>query len=387
MFVNKKLQINSKYFYKILELLNGSRLIGGCVRDALIGIANSDIDIATKMLPIEVINKLTENGIKVVPTGIQFGTVTAFLDNEKFEITTLRKDINCFGRYANVQFTNNFEEDAARRDFTINALSYCPIEEKLYDYFNGLQDIEQKRVVFIGNAEERIKEDYLRILRFFRFSGNYAKQIDQPSLAACIKLKKEIKSLTRERIKLEMDKIIITNNAPDILQIMFDNQILQIIFPIKNYNSSSLQEAISFNIVSYLFLYSLLFYAATEITVKSLLSLRFSKQESSKIVDIINFLNKPLLPLKECWLEKSDYLGYIALAVALNKISNTAAQKFISIYKSRTRPTFPLTGNDLLRIGEKDKEIGRKLKLLKNIWIESNFKISKEELLTLVGKT
>lgn len=387
MFVNKKLQINSKYFYKILELLNDSRLIGGCVRDALIGIANSDIDIATKMLPIEVINKLTENGIKVVPTGIQFGTVTAFLDNEKFEITTLRKDINCFGRYANVQFTNNFEEDAGRRDFTINALSYCPIEEKLYDYFNGLQDIEQKRVVFIGNAEERIKEDYLRILRFFRFSGNYAKQIDQPSLAACIKLKGEIKSLTRERIKLEMDKIIITKNAPDILQIMFDNQILQIIFPIKNYNSSSFQEAISFNIVSYLFLYSLLFYAATEITVKSLLSLKFSKQESSKIVDIINFLNQPLLPLKECWLEKSDYLGYIALAVALNKISNTAAQNFISIYKTRTRPTFPLTGNDLLRTGEKDKEIGRKLKLLKNIWIESDFKISKEELLTLVGKT
>lgn len=387
MFVNKKLQINSKYSCKILELLNGSRLIGGCVRDALIGIANSDIDIATKMLPIDVINKLTENGIKVIPTGIQFGTVTAFLDNEKFEITTLRKDINCFGRYANVQFTSNFEEDAARRDFTINALSYCPIEEKLYDYFNGLQDIEQKRVVFIGNSEERIKEDYLRILRFFRFSSNYAKQIDQSSLAACIKLKKEIKSLTKERIKLEMDKIIITKNAPDILQIMFDNQILQIIFPIKNYNSSSFQEAISFNIVSYLFLYSLLFYAATEITVKSLLSLKFSKQESSKIVDIINFLNKPLLPLKECWLEKSDYLDYIALAVALNKISNTAAQKFISIYKTRTRPIFPLTGNDLLRIGEKDKEIGRKLKLLKNIWIESDFKISKEELLTLVGET
>ncbi|HJD59851.1 MAG TPA: CCA tRNA nucleotidyltransferase, partial [Rickettsia endosymbiont of Omalisus fontisbellaquei] len=170
--IHKTLKIPSKEYKKILSLLNEkgqARLIGGCVRDALLGKNSYDIDIATDLIPSEVTNILSKATIKVIPTGLKFGTITAILNNEKFEITTLRKDIECNGRHAKVVFTNDFAEDAARRDFTINALSYCPFKNEIYDYFDGFKDLQQEKVVFIGEALDRIKEDYLRILRFFRF--------------------------------------------------------------------------------------------------------------------------------------------------------------------------------------------------------------------------
>ncbi|MGL4226080.1 MAG: hypothetical protein ACRCRR_00370, partial [Rickettsia sp.] len=188
--IHKTLKIPSKEYKKIFSLLNEkgqARLIGGCVRDALLDKNSYDIDIATTLVPSEVINILSEAlvnsatfcdrreerslytnrrddeqrstklgsvyyKIKTIPTGLKFGTITAILNNEKFEITTLRKDIECNGRHAKVVFTNDFAEDAARRDFTINALSYCPFKNEIYDYFEGFKDLQEEKVVFIGEA-------------------------------------------------------------------------------------------------------------------------------------------------------------------------------------------------------------------------------------------
>ncbi|XVN42748.1 MAG: hypothetical protein RCG15_00010 [Candidatus Rickettsia vulgarisii] len=146
-----------------------ARIIGGAVRDAIIGKINNDVDIATDLLPEQTEKILSEAGIKVIPTGKKHGTIAALLGDEKFEITTLRKDIDTDGRRARVAFTDDFAVDAARRDFTINALSYCPFQHKIYDYFNGVQDLQDKKLVFIGKAFDRIQEDCIRILRFFSF--------------------------------------------------------------------------------------------------------------------------------------------------------------------------------------------------------------------------
>ena len=150
------------------------RFVGGCVRDAVLGRAIGDIDIATPEPPELVIERLTAAGLKAVPTGIQHGTITAVAGGKAFEITTLRRDVETFGRHARIAFTDDWREDAARRDFTFNALS-CTPEGVLFDYFGGVQDLTAGRVRFVGDARQRIAEDRLRLLRFFRFLAWYGR--------------------------------------------------------------------------------------------------------------------------------------------------------------------------------------------------------------------
>lgn len=393
--LEKKLTIHSKYYKKILLLLNifhnSSRLVGGCVRDALLDRFNSDIDIATTLLPEEVLKILIKNKIKVVPTGIKFGTISAFYKGEKFEITTLRKDLDCTGRHAKVSFTSDFAADAARRDFTINALSYCPFENKIYDYFNGLEDLKFSRIVFIGNPKERIKEDFLRILRFFRFSCYYAKKIDNEGLLACAELKTNLKSLSKERIKWEIDKLLASNNAPHILLIMFKIRILEIIFSITNFNFQYLTLTINFahtlNIQLPIYTrYAILFSSVESLKIHDLIHLKFSKKESIKIVSLINFLNDfEKFPsdylLKKIWLEEEHYLEYICVAVGKKKITKPQAKSFIEHYKKIKKSSFPLSGLDLLELGIRGIKVGVVLNLLKKLWIEKDFKLNKHELL------
>ncbi|MGI9502461.1 MAG: CCA tRNA nucleotidyltransferase, partial [Geminicoccaceae bacterium] len=164
-----------------------ARFVGGCVRDALLGQIdpNVDLDVTTPLLPDQVIERLEAAGIKVIPTGLAHGTVTAVVDKRAFEITTLRKDIACDGRHAEVAFTDHFEEDAARRDFTINALS-VDRDGRLFDYFGGQVDLQAGRIRFVGQAKTRVREDYLRILRFFRFFAHYGQPpVDRNALDAC----------------------------------------------------------------------------------------------------------------------------------------------------------------------------------------------------------
>ncbi|WP_410520983.1 poly(A) polymerase [Candidatus Tisiphia endosymbiont of Beris chalybata] len=478
----KQLIIPSNYYQQILSILQQgggrARVVGGAVRDAILNRKNYDIDIATNLLPQQTIEILGKANIKVLPTGEKYGTVTAFFNKEKFEITTLRKDVQTDGRHASVIFTDDFFQDAARRDFTINALSYCPFEHKIYDYFNGLQDLQESRVIFIGQAHKRIQEDYLRILRFFRFSCYYAKQLDRDGLNACVELKTNLHTLSKERIKWEMDKLVMSANSPHILQQMFNSRILQLIFPITKFDHKILlktillsddfaarldgakpidnrralsNDACKFISKEYINLskemgplqlyhiYSLLFEHIHNLQVSDLLDLKFSRQEASKIISMIRFIRAlsklattkeflgeakssraayiddcygterssttklsvgvefgkssinsvPLVVdtniLKKIWIEENDYLQRLNILVALGRLEMEVAQEFIKDYSLRQRPIFPLNGHDLHMQNIHGKVTGKFIRILKELWIESDFMLTKEQLLNMLA--
>ena len=184
------------------------RFVGGCVRKAICGENIDDIDLATSLEPDEVKKRLNREDIKVVDTGISHGTVTAILNKKKFEITTLRKDVSTDGRHANVEFTSNWEEDASRRDFTINAI-YADIEGRIFDPLNGISDLQNGIIKFIGSSEQRIQEDYLRILRYFRFFTQYSKiDYDQNIIRSVKQYINGLNKISNERIFDELKKIL-----------------------------------------------------------------------------------------------------------------------------------------------------------------------------------
>ena len=181
-----------------------ARYVGGAVRDTLLGVPVKDIDVATPLLPAVVIERLTAAGIRSVPTGIEHGTVTAALASGPVEITTLRRDVSTDGRRATVAFAQDWREDAARRDFTINALYADPVTHEIADWFGGLDDLAARRVRFIGDARARIREDHLRILRYFRFQARFGSvPADAEAEGACAELASTLKGLSRERIGME----------------------------------------------------------------------------------------------------------------------------------------------------------------------------------------
>jgi poly(A) polymerase len=207
------------------------RFVGGCVRKAIYGEIIDDIDLATILKPEEVKKKLTKKNIKVIDTGISHGTVTAILNRKKFEITTLRKDILTDGRHANVEFTSNWDQDASRRDFTINAI-YADIEGRIFDPLNGISDLKNGEIKFIGNPEERIQEDYLRILRFFRFSTQYSQSdYDQETIKSIKKHINGLNKISNERIFDELKKIIKLNNFTNLFSNNISKEIILNIFP------------------------------------------------------------------------------------------------------------------------------------------------------------
>jgi poly(A) polymerase len=220
----------------LASLLGGAegdtRLVGGCVRDGLLGLAVNDIDLATRLLPEDVIARLKAATIKVIPTGLAHGTVTAVTHGHPVEITTLRRDVSTDGRHARIAYTDNWQEDAARRDFTINALSADMISGEVYDYFVGLDDLEIRAVRFIGDANQRIKEDHLRILRFFRFHARFGSEaIDEASLQACATHANSLMALSRERIADELFKLLALPNPAPTIQLMLDHGIFLPVLP------------------------------------------------------------------------------------------------------------------------------------------------------------
>jgi poly(A) polymerase len=219
---------------RVLALLNGdgaeARVVGGAVRNALLGIPVSDIDIATTALPAEVIRRAKATGIKSVPTGIAHGTVTLVVDAQPFEVTTLRQDVETFGRKAKVAFGTDWARDAERRDFTINGLS-VGADGVVHDYVGGLADIAAKRVRFIGDPKLRIVEDYLRILRFFRIHAAYGVgEPDREGYLACIGGSAGLANLSAERMRMEMLKLVVAQGAATAVVAMADGGLLLPIF-------------------------------------------------------------------------------------------------------------------------------------------------------------
>jgi poly(A) polymerase len=209
-----------------------TRYVGGAVRDDLLGLPVNDVDLATRIPPDEVVARLEKARIKAVPTGIEHGTVTAVSDGHPFEVTTLRRDVSTDGRRATVAFTDDWQEDAARRDFTINALSADPATGELFDYFGGLADLENRHIRFIGDALQRIAEDHLRILRFFRFHARFdAGEPDAAALDACSARANDLMALSRERIADELTKLLGLPDPSRTVAIMLRCDILKPVLP------------------------------------------------------------------------------------------------------------------------------------------------------------
>lgn len=207
------------------------RWVGGAVRDSLLGMEVRDVDCATTHTPDIVIDRCAEAGIKTVPTGIDHGTVTAVLEDGPVEITTLRRDVSTDGRRATVAFASDWREDAARRDFTINALYAHPATLEISDYFGGLEDLEARRVRFIGDARARIAEDHLRILRYYRFQARFGAELDPQAEEACAAMAETLKGLSRERIAMELLALLALPDPGETLERMFNRAVLRVILP------------------------------------------------------------------------------------------------------------------------------------------------------------
>ena len=209
-----------------------TRYVGGAVRDDLMELPVSDIDLATRLEPDEVVRRLEKAKIKAVPTGIDHGTITAVSAGHPFEITTLRRDVSTDGRRATVAFTDDWKEDAARRDFTINALSADPRTGEIFDYFGGLDDLRRRHIRFIGDPLQRIAEDHLRILRFFRFHARFgAGELDAAALEACTARANDLMALSRERIADELLKLLAVADPSPTIGVMLERRILKPVLP------------------------------------------------------------------------------------------------------------------------------------------------------------
>ena len=218
---------------RLLELLNRdgeeARVVGGAVRNALLELPVAEIDVATTALPEEVMRRVMAVGGKAIPTGIEHGTITALIDHRPIEVTTLREDVETFGRKARVAFGRDWKTDAERRDFTINALSATP-DGTVYDYVGGFDDLAARRVRFIGDPRRRIEEDYLRILRFFRFHALFgAGAPDGAGVAACISARGGLETLSRERVRTELLKLFVAQRATPALVVMAESGLLGLV--------------------------------------------------------------------------------------------------------------------------------------------------------------
>ncbi len=372
---------------QIFEALGDGNVlfVGGCVRNALLDKEVDDLDLATKLAPEDVTAKLEAADIKVIPTGIDHGTVTAVIDSKPYEITTLRKDVETDGRRATVAFTDDWAEDARRRDFTMNTL----LADRAGNIFDplglGLEDLAARRVVFVGKPSERIEEDYLRILRYFRFHALYADgEPDAEALKACSQEAGKIKTLSRERITQEMFKILSVDDPAKILTLMSDNNILGDILATKD-------EFLTIRHVSkFQCDYNLRFLAS-----RFLVLVDFDEKNIEKMQEYIlfpkvflkdmqatqNVLNLPDLSDDQAVKVAIYKHGRVPTAQALmielaqDRVINGYAPKALDIVQNWNVPDFPLSGEDLMNEGFKPgPELGAELERREQEWIKRGFK-------------
>lgn len=369
------------------------RIVGGAVRNSFLKKDISDIDLATKFRISDSIKILKENNIKFIPMGIKHGTITAIINKKTFEITTLRSDKNCDGRFADVEFVTSYIEDAKRRDFTINAL-FLDEKGQIFDYFNGISDLSRGLIKFINEPEIRIREDYLRILRFFRFFSYYGKKLDFKSLKESIKANKNLKDLSADRVRNEFLKIILAKNNQNLLKTLnifnkfnFSNVLFNAKLDIQNYqNLLTLEDKLNivFDIKIKFFILLNQFSNLEQVCN----NLNFSKKDKNYILElqkyqIVNFSISKIALIKLLYkFDKiliTDFLKINLIYQNLPDISQFNKLKLRTL--EQDLPKFILNGNDLLKIEVKPKEIGRGLQKLQEIWIESEFKINKNDLL------
>ena len=407
-YVKLKLQDldNKTNFSKIFNLINNYsessevRFVGGCIRKILTRDEIDDIDLATNLEPKQICEILVSNNINYYESGIKHGTITAKIRETNFEITSLRKDVITDGRHAKVEFSKNWYEDASRRDFTINSI-YSDFEGNIYDPFDGKKDLKIGCVKFIGDEEKRIKEDYLRILRYVRFFLDYSK-IDHSEILKK-KIKKNIDGISKistERLLDELKKIILSKNFFNIYKDKFLTEILQLIFPqlkniflLNNLNESQISILQS---KDFYFIISLLIIDETDNSDYFLYKFKISNEQKNRIKVLKNLyeqnLKKNIFDEESLWKvfyqnDKKILIDIIDLHLIKNKKSMKVLIKLKEFFKDKEAPKLNINAKYIM---EKFKIqegpfLGQKLKQIEKQWIENKFNISEKKISEIVN--
>jgi poly(A) polymerase len=368
-----------------------TRYVGGCVRDTLLGLPVSDVDLATRLRPQAVIERLNLAGIRSVPTGIAHGTVTAILKGRPIEITTLRRDVSTDGRRATVAFTDDWQEDAARRDFTINALSASPPDGTISDYFGGLADLEVGRLRFIGEPLQRIAEDHLRILRFFRFHARFGRgEPDAPAIEACAARANDLMALSRERIADELLKLLAVAEPLAAVALMVSLNILKPVLPeideagvtrLERLLAREKQHGLPADPVRRL---SALLPPTPTVAASVGARLRLS----NKIIKRLVIAAEPADPGNE----RPGVLAYgIGLEGAVDRLllrgEDASLGPALAALNGWTKPKLPVSGADLIAMGvEAGPAVSRLLQAVENEWASGGFEMDDETVQALARR-
>lgn len=360
------------------------RFVGGCVRNLLLGVPVSDLDLSTQLLPDETEAALAAAEIRSVPTGKAYGTITAVVDGTPFEITSLREDVETDGRRAVVKYTDDWAKDAQRRDFYVNAL-YADIEGTVYDPTGlGLEDIAARRVRFIGEAEQRIREDYLRILRFFRFSAGYGQGLDQASLAACLQLKDGIDGLSSERIWGETYKTLLIDDPARAFEPMLAGGVLPHLIPGWQMDRNTLPELAAMARMAvdpYLRLMALIDAGIgldKAVVLRLQDRMRFSRVVETRLIttgQVVGLIGDVATPddllrlMYRFGRESVVDATYLAAAHG-----GKAPETLLECMARWDIPVFPLKGADLIARGmTPGPEVGQRLKQIETEWLNHDF--------------
>lgn len=352
----------TKKLFKILkDNLIEARFVGGCVRDFILGFKNDDFDIAVNKNICELMEILEKSGIKCIPAGLKYGSITAILNNVKFELTELRRDINCSGRDCDIENISDFKEDAKRRDFTINAI-YVSENGEISDYFDGISDLMNRRVMFIGDPESRIQEDYLRILRYYRFAAKFNDFSDRYS-TIIKKLSTNLKKISIERIQKELFLILNLENNLKIFKFMYKNNVFT-----------------DLNLRDYERLLESYFSAPLELKAYILFDhdvlfhkFKLPKYFKQSIKDFKNFENESLI---YCYYKKG--IGFAKNIRAIKLIKHNIKE---NLPQEMEFPQFPIKYSDLI---EDTSFANRKLKACEKWWVCNNFTPNKDECLNFI---
>ena len=375
------------------------RYVGGCVRKIIKKQIVDDIDLATNLKPSEVCDALKKKEINFYETGIDHGTITAIIDKHKYEITSLRKDVSTDGRHAKVEFSSDWKEDAARRDFSINSI-YSDKDGNLFDPYDGKKDLESGNINFIGDAENRIKEDYLRILRYVRFFINYSNQSHNPKIIKIIK--KNIGGVSRlssERLLDEFKKLTRSNEFLKIFKDEISLDLIKIIFPqlknVENFKKLNSYALDNLSKIDFIFLVSLMIVDGTDNTDYFIYKFNLSKKDKKRLKSI-DFFYKENVSIKKFTEKNFNKIFYFNGKQTVLDIINfklfTSIKvekkllKLIETYKDKIIPTLPIGANMLMtkyNIPE-GKILGNKLKLIEETWVQNNFQISEKQIQKIV---
>lgn len=375
-----------------------TRAVGGAVRDALLGLPVADVDFATTVHPETVIARARKAGLKAIPTGLPHGTVTVVAGGVSFEVTTLRRDVETFGRHATVAFTEDWAEDAARRDFTINAL-YADADGTLFDPLGGYRDLVAGRVRFIGDPVQRIKEDYLRILRFFRFNASYGRgAFDAEGLSACVRERKGLRKLSAERVASELKRLLVAPRACEAVSVLFASgllcDILGSVPRLPRFDRLvEIEAALDREPSAILRLAALAVFVPED---AKRLARRFKLSNAEQA--LLALAGAPFdeaLPDEAAAKRKlyrlgpDDYAARALLAWATRAAPATDPdwQRAATLTGSWEAPVFPLRGPDITALGKfSGPEIGDMLRAVEQRWIAGGFAEDREGLLMIAGK-